>query len=382
MQKLGERIAPRFARLEARQRALAYLKGLLAPIERKNSWQLAEQAGEQDPYAFQHLLGRAQWEAEQLRDDLREYVTEHLAEQPGVLVVDETGFLKQGQKSVGVQRQYSGTAGRIENCQIGVFLIYASSKGTAFIDRELYLPKAWVDDAEQRRQTSVPEEIKFQTKIQLARTMLARAIEAEVPFEWVTADAVYGGDYQFRKFLKSQGKSYVLAVTAQQRLWLEGEQQRVDDIATCLPPAVWRRLSAGSGSKGERLYDWAYMTYSHIDGSEWQKGLLIRRSISNPDEYAYYLVHARAQTQAEEIVRIAGLRWNIEQCFKTAKEEIGLDQYEVRSWHGWYRHITLSLLAHAFLAVLRSQAIEEKKGEPLRSNSLSEFKNKRGLCYL
>lgn len=382
LQSLGERIAPRFARLEARLHALAYLKGLLAPIERKNSWQLAEQAGEQDPYAFQHLLGRAQWDADALRDDLRSYVVEHLGEHSGVLVVDETGFLKQGQKSVGVQRQYSGTAGRVENCQIGVFLTYVSSKGSAFIDRELYLPKTWVDDQDKRRQASVPEDIKFQTKIQLARTMLSRSIKASIPFEWVTADAVYGGDCRFRKLLKDQKKSYVLAVTAQQRLWFEDARQRVDEVAAQLPTESWHRLSAGAGSKGERLYDWAYVPYNHLDGNEWQNGLLVRRSISKPAEHAYYFVHADVQATLAEIVRIAGTRWNIEQCFETAKGEVGLDQYEVRSWHGWYRHITLSVLAHAFLGVLRVQALAVKKGEPMAESSLSTFKRKRGLCCL
>jgi SRSO17 transposase len=258
-----QRIAPRFVRSEARERSRRYLEGLLSPVERKNGWQLAEQAGERTPDGIQRLLSTAKWDADEVRDDLRGYVVEHLGDRRAVLVVDETGFLKKGTKSVGVKRQYCGTAGRIENCQIGVFLAYASSRGRAFLDRALYLPEEWADDDEERRaEAGVPEEVEFATKPQLARQMLERAFEAEVPAAWVTADEIYGRDWKFRHWLEEQRQAYVLAVPANQSLWrLESGigpvQRRVGAIAAELPDHAWTRLSAGEGAKGPRLYDWA-----------------------------------------------------------------------------------------------------------------------------
>ncbi len=346
------RIAPRFGRKEPRRRALAYLKGLLAPMERKNGWQLAEAAGDRTPDGMQDFLGRMRWDADLVRDDLRAFVVEHLGDPAAVLVLDETGFVKKGTKSVGVQRQYSGTAGRIENCQIGVFLGYASRKGQALIDRALYLPQSWTADHARCAEASVPENVVFATKPKLGRQMLARALAAGVPCAWVVGDSVYGADYALRRWIERHRRGYVLTVTSGQRLGFA----RVADWAAGLPPAAWQRLSAGDGAKGPRLYDWAYIPYPSDAAAGWRKGLLIRRKLARPADLTFYLTLAPENTPLATLVRIAGTRWTIEACFEAAKGEVGLDDYEVRSWTGWHRHITLAMLAHAYLAVLRKAA--------------------------
>lgn len=381
LENLTQQIAPRFFRTEIKQRATEYLKALIAPVERKNSWQIAEAAGAKDPAGFQHLLHRARWDADGVRDDLRQYVVNRLGHPEGVLVLDETGFLKKGDKSAGVQRQYSGMAGRIENCQIGVFLVYASPVGAAFIDRELYLPKRWTEDRERCRAANIPHNVEFATKLQLARQMLTRAIEAKVPAQWVTGDAVYGSDHRLRQFIGSQGLHYVLAVSKDQSFWIGKQSHRVDALVSKQSEDAWQTLSAGRGSKGRRLYQWIYCRFEHPERPELERGVLARRSLQEPTDIAYYLVSAPAGTSIEQVVRIAGVRWTIETCFQTAKAEVGLDHYEVRSWHGWYRHITLCLLAHAFLTVMTTLDIEVKKGD-LNIGSLFEFKHKRGLYYL
>jgi SRSO17 transposase len=353
LDELTERIAPRFVRVEPRRRAAAYLKGLLAPMERKNGWQLAEAAGDATPDGMQDFLSRMRWDADQVRDDLRAYVVEHLGDPDAVLVLDETGFVKKGTHSVGVQRQYSGTAGRIENCQIGVFLAYASRKGHALIDRALYLPERWAADAARRVQAGVPEAVVFATKPKLGLAMLQRALTAGVPFAWVTGDSVYGADHRLRRLLERQGRGYVLAVTSAQRLGLKPVEDWLEDV----PAKGWRRLSAGDGAKGPRLYDWAYLPYRSLVAEGWQTGLLIRRKIGQPEELTFYLTLAPAVTTLAELVRVAGMRWMVEACFEAAKGEVGLDQYEVRSWTGWHRHVTLAMLAHAYLAVVRQTAI-------------------------
>jgi SRSO17 transposase len=355
-EELAGRLAPRFGRKDLRRRAEAYLRGLLGRVERKNSWQLAEAAGDATPHGVQRLLGRASWDADAVRDDLRAYVVDRLGEPDGVLIVDETGFLKKGAKSAGVQRQYSGTAGRIENCQIGVFLAYRSGRGAAFLDRALYLPRSWADDAARRREAGVPEGVAFATKPELARVMLRRALKAGVPARWATADEVYGSDYKFRRLLEESGLSYVVAVTSAQRLFLGGFYGRADDLADDLPKDAWSRISCGAGSKGRRLYDWAFEPFPFQSDDEWTKGLLVRRSIAEPRERAYYLCRCPSGTTVEELARVAGCRWAIESAFEQAKQEVGLDGYEVRSWTGWRRHVTLSLLAHAFLEALRAEA--------------------------
>lgn len=350
---LGARIAARFGRVEPRRRALAYVRGLLAPIERKNGWRLAEAVGDATPDGVQDFLARARWDAETVRDDLRAYVIEHLGDPEAVLVLDETGFVKKGTKSVGVQRQYSGTAGRIENCQIGVFLAYAGKEGHTLIDRALYLPGSWAGDLARRAEAGVPEDVVFTTKPQLGRMMLERAWEAGVPCAWVVGDSVYGADSTLRRACERRPVGYVLAVTSGQRLGLRdvatwAEEMRAD---------AWRRLSAGAGAKGPRLYDWAYAPYRGSAPPGWRKGLLIRRKIGNPEGLTFYLTLAPLSTSLATLVRVAGTRWTIEACFEAAKGEVGLDEYEVRSWTGWHRHITLAMLAHAYLAVVRQAAV-------------------------
>jgi SRSO17 transposase len=350
---LAERIAPHFRRVEARRRARSYLGGLLAPLERKNGWHLAEVAGDASPDSVQDFLSRMRWDADAVRDDLRAYVVAHLGDADAVMVVDETGFVKKGEHSVGVQRQYSGTAGRIENCQIGVFLGYASRHGRALIDRALYLPRTWADDAERRRAAWVPEAVGFATKPKLAITLLERALDAGVPCAWVTADSVYGGDSALRRFLERRRIGYVLAVTRGQRLGLRPVFDWIEDV----PADGWHRLSAGAGAKGPRLYDWAFLPFRGAAPEGWGKGLLIRRRLGEDQELAFYLTVAPPGTTLADLVRVAGMRWTIEEGFEAAKGEVGLDQYEVRSWTGWHRHITLAMLALAFLTVVRKAAI-------------------------
>jgi len=364
---LHRRIAGRFRRAEARERAKRYLAGLLDRVERKNGWQLAEHLGEPGPQGVQRLLNAAGWDVGAVRDDLRAYVVEHLGDPAGVLVVDETGFLKKGTKSVGVQRQYSGTAGRIENCQVGVFLAYASGAGRAFLDRELYLPEAWAADAERRGEAGVPAEVGFATKPQLAQAMLGRARAAGVPAAWVTGDEVYGDDGAFRRWLEEEaGSAYVLAVSCDHPVWQAGAQERADRLVAALPQEAWAPLSAGAGSQGERLYDWACARLPYAGAPATAQWLLARRSLSDPTEVAYYRAFGPAATPVAELVRVAGMRWAIEASFEDAKGTVGLDHYEVRKWTAWYRHITLALLAHAYLEVTRHRADAEagKKGAP------------------
>ena len=339
---------------------MEYLRGLLSSVERKNGWQLAEQAGNATPDGVQRLLYNYRWDADLVRDDLRDYVVEHLAGAGGVLVVDETGFLKKGDKSVGVQRQYSGTAGRIENSQVGVFLAYAGVKGRTLLDRELYLPQVWAEDRERRGEAGVPEEVAFRTKPQLAWMMLERAVESGIPFGWVAGDEVYGNDRNLRLWLERAGIPHVLAIKRSEKLWAltdKGPRQvRADHLALGAEESGWQRLSAGDGAKGPRFYDWITVAIRPLREPGKEYWLLARRSISKPDELAYYVCYGLAGTSLEELVRVAGTRWAIEECFEEAKGQVGLDQYEVRRWDGWYRHITLAMLAHAYLAVIRYYA--------------------------
>ncbi len=362
---LQDRLAPHFRRPEVRERAGRFLAGLLGPAARRNGWQLAEALGERSPDGVQRLLRTARWDAEAVRDDLRAYVVEHLGDERAVLVVDETGFLKKGAKSAGVARQYSGTAGRVENCQVGVFLAYASPAGRAFLDRALYLPQAWAEDAGRRADAGIPAEVPFATKGELARTMLGRAFAAEVPAAWVTGDEVYGGDGGLRRWLEGERRPYVLAVARSHPVWRDGAQVRAEALLATIPADGWRRIDVGAGSKGPRVYDWACgrLPYEAEDG--WAQWLLIRRSVDKPGEVAFYRAYGRADTVVEELARVAGTRWVIEEGFAAAKGEVGLDQYEVRRWEGWHRHVTLCLLAHAFLEVTRAAAhAGAKRGEP------------------
>jgi SRSO17 transposase len=362
---------PHFRRDHAHRHAGNYVRGLLSSAERKNGWQLAEETGYSQPRAIQRVLDRSVWDADAVRDDLRTYVVAALGAPAGVLVVDETGFLKQGTQSVGVKRQYSGTAGRIENCQIGVFLGYASPQGRAGLDRALYLPQEWADDADRRRATGVPEEVRFQTKPQLALTMLTRALDGGVSAAWVTADEVYGGDGAFRKALEERQQAYVLAVKRNQTVTTFPSSQplgywHADELAAAQPATAWQQLSCGEGAQGERVYDWLYLELRPGLQAGWVHGLLVRRSLSTPDELAYYLVFAPVGATVQQIVCVAGSRWSIEDFFKQAKGQVGLDHYEVRSWHGWHRHMTLALWALALLAVEVARA---KGGTPATASS-------------
>jgi SRSO17 transposase len=378
------RLAPYFERSEPRQRAMAYLRGLLSPAERKNSWQLAEMGGDTTPYGVQHLLRRALWDPEAVRDALRCYVVQHLRDPAAVLVIDETGFLKKGRHSAGVARQYSGTAGRIENCQIGVFLGYAGRLGQTLLDRELYLPEEWTDDRDRCRRAGIPEDRHFATKPQLARQMLARALAAGVPARWVTGDSVYGDDRRLRMWLEAQPQAYVLAVSGKEYVWLGWQQRQVKTILAALPEAGWTRCSAGDGAKGPRWYDWRWLPVADPVDSAWRRWLLVRRSLSDPAEVRAYVVFAPEDTPLEEVVQVAGTRWAIEQLFEAAKGEVGLDHYEVRSWTGWYRHMTLAMWALALLTVLRAGAIavmvlKKSLPPPPERSSLAAFKASQGL---
>ncbi len=383
----AQRFAPYCTRSETRLQMLGYLQGLLSPVQRKNGWQLAEQLGHQTPYRVQHLLGRAVWDQDAVRDELQRYVVENLGDPDSVLVVDETGFLKQGDKSAGVARQYSGTAGRIENSQIGVFLTYASPKGHTFLDRQLYVPREWMEDKERCQAADIPDTVAFATKPKMAKAMLQRAFDAGVAARWVTGDAVYGNDRSLQLWLQERQQAHVFAVSGQESVWTGFEQHRVKALLPTVAETDWHILSAGEGAKGPRLYAWARLPVNHAHGPQWNRWLLVRKSLSDPSEVTGYIACAPSDTSLETLARVAGTRWTIECCFKSAKGEVGLDEYEVRSWHGWYRHMTLAMLAHAFLTTLRANARVEpaKKGQipiPARLNtgSLHRFKQTRGLC--
>lgn len=347
------RIALCFGRSETRARSRRYLAGLLSTTERKNGWQLAEQSGERHPRGVQRLLDEADWNAGEVRDELRRYIVDHLGESGGMLIVDETGFLKKGTKSAGVARQYSGTAGRRENQQVGVFLAYASAHGCALIDRELYVPQEWFNAPPRCQEAGIPATRTFATKPQLAQQMLHRAFAAAVPARWVVGDCIYSSE-DLRHWLETQERAYLFAVTSTHAVWEQGEQIGAADLVGRHPELGWVRWSAGEGSQGPRRYDWAWMRLPYTAAAGMAHWLLIRRSLSLPEEYAYYRVYGPETTSLPELIAVAGQRWQIEVAFEGAKGEVGLDEYEVRLWQAWYRHITLALLAYAALVVARS----------------------------
>ncbi len=346
------RIAGRFGRVEPRRQARSFLLGLLSDVDSRSCWQLAEQAGDTSPNAMQRLLGEAVWDADKVRDDIRAYVAEELGDPEGVLILDETGDLKKGVHSVGVQRQYTGTAGRIENAQVAVFLAYASSEGRALVDREVYLPQSWTDDRDRCRAAGVPESVGFATKLALGRRMLARALDASMPAKWATADEFYGGERGLRRDLQARDVGYVLAVAKSHRVTLPIGILRADQAAARLHRRCWNRLSAGKGAKGERDYDWAWVRIvAPADEAAGHHWLLVRRRISD-GELSYYRCWSATPVTLAALVRVAGTRWCIEECFQAGKGEVGLDQHQVRKWTSWYRHTTLVMLAHALLAVI------------------------------
>ena len=352
--ELMTRIGSRFARVEPRRRVAAFVRGLLAGLPRANCWTIAEHAAELGPQGMQRLLSQAVWDVDGVRDDLRAYVVEHLGDAGAVLVVDETGDLKKGKRTVGVQRQYTGTAGRIENAQVAVYLAYVAPRGYALIDRALYLPRSWTEDADRCRAAGVPDHVEFATKPALARQLLTRTLDADVPAAWVTGDEVYGNDPRLRADLAGRGVGYVLAVAKDHRFTTGIGVRRAIDLAVRLPASCWQRISAGSGAKGPRWYDWALVETTdpaiphHQAGSHW---LLIRRSLSD-GEYAFYRAHAPSPVPLADLVRVAGTRWHIEEGFAGSKELAALDQHQVRDWTSWQRWSVLAMLAHAFLSVM------------------------------
>jgi SRSO17 transposase len=368
------RFAPLFHRRETREQAAKYLRGLLAPLERKTGWQLAEALGDATPDRTQRLLYRADWDADAARDVLQQFIIETFGDPEGIGVVDETGFLKKGIASVGVQRQYSGTAGKVDNCQVATVLTYATRRGHVFLDRRLYLPEGWARDRDRREQAAVPATVGFQTKPQQALAMLEHAWRQGVPMRWVTGDEVYGDAPYLRAAIERAERWYVLAVSSTTPVWPcplpAGASEAAPPASTVAavvanwPAEQWQRLSVAEGEKGPRTYDWARARV--VDSREGRPGravwLLARRSLSNPDELAYYLGHAPEDTPLATLARVAATRYTVEQCIEEAKGEAGLDQYEVRRWHSWYRHVTLALMAHAWLAAVRAEAAE--KGGP------------------
>ena len=372
LEALKVKLSPAFGRRETQETAGAFLEGLLSGIERKTGWLMSEQAGLERPYRMQSLLGRSSWSADGLQDLVRAYAVEALRSEDGVLVVDETGFLKKGVHSVGVGRQYSGTAGRIENCQVGVFVGYASRFGQALIDRRLYLPKAWAEDRERRRKAHVPDDVAFATKPALARDLVAKALDAIGGCAFVLADSLYGSDYKFRRMLEMRGQAYVLAVRSNQDLRFVNDQGLIlTDIGTLsedLSEDQWFCHTAGEGAKGPRLYEWARIALNWESEAGFERWLLVRRSRRDPDKQAYYFAHVRTGTDLAELAGAAGLRWTIEECFLRAKDDLGLDHCEARSWHGWHRHMTLVMAAAAFLAKLSAQIRRNTWSKPNESS--------------
>jgi SRSO17 transposase len=363
---LSERIARRFARIEVRERLRRYLFGLLGRVERKNGWQLAEAIGDTDPQGVQRLLRTARWDADGVRDDLRDYLLAHLGDETsGVLIVDETGFLKQGDKSCGVGRQYTGTAGDTVNCQVGVFLAYASDKGAGFIDRALYLPRAWTGDRGRRSEAGIPTAIRFATKITLAERMLARAFDAHAPARWVVADSGYGRSHRFRQWLERRRRAYAVMVPKTNAISYRGGRERVEQLGARLTGDAWMPVAAGAGAQGEPMHDWACVPLSESCTGGMRRWLLVRRDPGgsvDPDANRYWLAYGPAETAVAELVRVCDARWQIEECFAQAKGEVGMDHYEVRTWEAWHRFITLCLVAHAALAILRAHALAAESG--------------------
>jgi SRSO17 transposase len=352
-------IGARFGRVEPRRRARAFMVGLLAGLPRANCWTIAEHAGEQTPRGMQRLLKSAVVDDGGLRDDLRGYVTEHLGDPGAVLVVDETGDVKKGTRTAGVQRQYTGTAGRIENAQVAVYLAYAAARGYAFIDRALCLPRSWTGDPARCQDADVPGDTEFATKPALALVMIDRAVTAGAPARWAAGDEVYGNDPKLRAGIAACGLGFVLAVAKDHRIATAAGTRRAIDLAVCLPAAAWQRMSAGDGAKGPRLYDWAYAETADpalpedSQGANW---LLIRRPLRTAPgaktEYAFYRAHAPVAVPLRTLVMVAGTRWKVEEGFAGGKELTALDQHQVRSWTSWMRWTVLAMLAHAFLSVM------------------------------
>jgi SRSO17 transposase len=377
VQDVITRLRPHFRRQEAHQHVADYLRGLIAEVERKNGWQLAEQAGYSHPRGIQRVLERYTWDHRSVREDLGHYVVAEFGDPAGILVVDETAFVKQGKHSVGVARQYCGTLGKIANCQVGVFLGYASPKGHAGMNGALFVPQEWFGDSARCQKAGIPQGTVHRTKPELALGMLEEALDGGVPARWVVADETYGSDSKLRRGLEGRAQAYVLAVRSNEKpsTWPPyggPAQVRVADLAAVVPAGDWQRRSCGEGAQGPRLYDWAYVPLRPALREGWVHALLLRRHLLRSEELAYYLVYAPEGRPLEEVVQAAGARWTIEQLFKLAKGQVGLDQYEVRSWLGWHRHITLALVALAVGASKRGRC-------PARSTSPSPYLKSAGF---
>jgi SRSO17 transposase len=375
-------VAGVFAEAPSRRRARAYLLGLLSQAERKNGWTIAELSGDSSPAGMQRLLNFYAWDEDTARDVLRGYVTRHLGDPGAVLAVDETGFLKKGTKSAGVARQYTGTAGRVENSQVGVFLAYAAPDGArALVDRELYLPKAWTGDRARCRAAGIADDVAFATKPELAWQMIGRALDAGVPFSWVTGDEVYGGNPKLRQRLEERQVPYVMAVACSEMAATPAGSFRADELAALVPAGAWERLSCADGSKGPRLHDWALIETA--DAGHW---LLARRSLHPGEkgqlELAFFRCWSPRPVTLAELAAVAGARWGIEDCFAEAKNETGLDHYQVRKYRAWYRHATLSMLAHAFLAVTAHAMRPAPPGPPPASHDAQGDPGKKGTRAL
>ncbi|WP_329283141.1 IS701 family transposase [Streptomyces sp. NBC_01451] len=368
------RIAGRFARVEPRRRAGRLVLGLLADLPRKNCWTIAEWVGDANPHGMQHLLCRAAWDADAVRDDVREYVVEHLHDEAAVLVVDETGDVKKGTHTVGVQRQYTGTAGRIENSQVAVYLVYAGARGHAAVDRELYIPRSWISDPDRCRAAGLGEDTDFATKPELARVMIERFLDAGHHVGWVTGDEVYGGNPKLWSALEERGMGYVLAVACSAEVATGAGKFRADALAAKLPRRAWQKLSAGQGAKGQRFYDWAVIDL--VATGSGGRQLLIRRNRAT-GELAYYRCHSAQLVPLNTLVRIAGSRWRVEEAFQTGKGLAGLDEHQVRRYPSWSRWVTLAMLAHAFLAVVRADEHAHRPGPdgliPLTCNEIQRL---------
>ena len=376
MQELKSRMQKCYYSKSGLNEAEKYIKGLRSRAERKNGWQMSEILGEITPYRMQQFIGRGRWSADELRDVMQEYVKEKIQDESAVLVIDETGFLKQGKMSAGVQRQYSGTAGRIENCQIGVFMNYAVNDKFCCIDRKLYIPKQWTDDKERCSKAGIPKEYQFRTKTEMALEMIKRAYENGIPFQWVAGDSVYGADSRIQKYLEEKDKKYMFAVSGKEYVWIGLRQYSVKEIKGQLDEEKWVRISTGNGTKGEKIFEWQY-TEVNCSIENHRKYLIFRRSLTDNSQIRGYIVYGSCETKIEEFVKTAGIRWTIEMNFAEMKGETGLDQYEVRSYDGWHKHITLSCLAHAFLTVLREQFENLSDMSVTYENTMEDFKKKR-----
>ena len=387
------RFASLFARSEPRRKAVEYIRALMGPVERRNGWQIAEAVGDARPDSMERLLYRADWDEEEARDRLLAFSVEQFGDPEGIGVLDETGFVKKGDASAGVARQYCSPLGKVDNCQVGVFLSYAAPRGHVLLDRRLYLPQSWCDDPERRERAHIPRDVTFKTKPELALEMLRHAWTQGVPMAWVTGDEVYGNDPALRAALEEAGRRYVLAVASTTRVWLtrpelkepeaavparQGARPRlvpgpsvtVAEVVAKWPSEAWHRIAVHEGEKGPIEYDWACArvveSRDRLPASDvW---LLVRRSLSNPSELAYYLSDADSSTPLETLARVASVRYTIEQCFEEAKDDVGLDQYEVRTYSSWHRYMTLSMMAHAWLASVRAKLVDSSSALSERIN--------------